>query len=83
MSGDFFTEDDAVSLTRADEYARWLRDPVKCRNCGEPIERWSDSSFRSSTGWSHRNPATEHGDWEGIRCPGRLTGAGPDPDLGE
>ena len=42
-----------------------------CRNCGNTITRHGSSAKRSPTGWSH------WGEWEGIRCPGRLTGAEP------
>ncbi len=44
-----------------------------CGNCGLPITDFTKSAYRSPTGWSH----DRWGGWEGIRCPGRLTGATP------
>jgi hypothetical protein len=42
----------------------------RCRNCGHPISPHA----ASSTGWAHGRTA---GDWQGIRCPRRVTGAAP------
>jgi hypothetical protein len=41
-----------------------------CRNCGLPIRESQQPQARF--GWTHT------GDWEGVRCPGRVTGAVPD-----
>lgn len=40
--------------------------PPSCGNCGFPIE-----NAETSTGWTHV------GNWQGVRCPGRLCGATP------
>jgi hypothetical protein len=55
----------------------WLLDSVVrlCGTCGLPITDFTKSARRSPTGWSH----DRWGGWEGIRCPGRLTGAMPGP----
>lgn len=55
-----------------------MSDPT-CTNCGLPIgpERHRHPLIaersRSPSGWTHV------GAWEGIRCPGRITGACPPP----
>lgn len=41
-----------------------------CQNCGLPIRESQQPQARF--GWTHT------GDWEGVRCPGRVTGAVPD-----
>jgi hypothetical protein len=41
-----------------------------CRNCGLPIRESQQPQARF--GWTHT------GDWQGVRCPGRVTGAVPD-----
>jgi hypothetical protein len=41
-----------------------------CRNCGLPIRE--SQQPQAKFGWTHT------GDWEGVRCPGRVTGAVPD-----
>lgn len=48
-----------------------------CKHDALPITRHTASARRSPTGWSH----ALWGGWEGIRCPGRLTGAEPSEDL--
>lgn len=50
---------------------------VKCRNCGHPVTRAVKSARCSPTGWAH------WGFWQGIRCPGRLTGAEPGDEFTE
>jgi hypothetical protein len=47
-----------------------------CEHDGLPITRHTRSARRSPTGWSH----ARWGGWEGIRCPGALTGATPAED---
>lgn len=57
---------------------RW---PDVCEHCGLPIKRETHNSAlgdrptRSPSGWTHGGPMRD--DWQGIRCPGRLTGAVP------
>jgi len=43
-----------------------------CMNCGRPIRRGA-----TSTGYTHGRTG---GDWQGVRCPGKITGALPWPD---
>lgn len=48
-----------------------------CRNCGLPVapaagRRPGDSP----AGWTH-NPSSVVLGWQGVRCPGRITGAQP------
>jgi hypothetical protein len=50
---------------------------VKCRNCGYPVSRSGNSARRSPTGWAH------WGFWQGIRCPGAVTGAVPGGEFTE
>jgi hypothetical protein len=38
-----------------------------CTNCGDPIK--PDTRSTATTGWTHA------GEWQGIRCQTRLTGA--------
>lgn len=42
-----------------------------CQNCGLPVGR--DEKANAPTGWTHM------GQWQGLRCPGRITGAIPGP----
>ncbi len=56
---------------------RWTSDPdvlatPVCLNC----ERRVRPLASSSTGWTH---GVERGDWQGVRCPGRICGAWPGP----
>jgi hypothetical protein len=43
----------------------------RCRFCNHPI-----IPADTSTGWIHGGPARA---WQGVRCPGRVTGAVPRP----
>lgn len=60
-----------------------------CRNCGLPISEAPKRRVRylgyadvggSSTGWIH-DPGSPILGWQGVRCPGRLTGALPIENL--
>lgn len=42
----------------------------RCRNCGHPVV----PSAASSTNWTHGRVDS---DWQGVRCPRRVTGATP------
>lgn len=44
-------------------------DGLSCANCGNPISR----SPQSTTGWTHGRIVG----WQGVHCPGDLTGAAP------
>jgi hypothetical protein len=56
-----------------DEIAPGDRQPG-CANCGNPIRR----APASPTGWTHgRNRLAR--EWQGMRCPGAITGATPRP----
>lgn len=48
-----------------------------CTHCRHPIMK----DGRSSTGWTHfPDPPDPNKGWQGVRCPGLLTGATPDDD---
>ncbi len=49
---------------------------VACRNCGHPVIR----KMRSPTGWTHYDRQAVWGGWQGMRCPGAITGAVPPDD---
>lgn len=50
-----------------DDYWREIENrPTSCGNCGRPIQ-----SADTSTGWTHV------GNWQGVRCAGKLCGATP------
>jgi hypothetical protein len=42
---------------------------ARCRFCNRRI-----IEADTTTGWTHEGPA---GAWQGVRCPGRVTGATP------
>lgn len=46
-------------------------DITMCAICDLPVTEWGRYARASSTGWVH------WGFWQGVRCPGRLTGAQP------
>jgi hypothetical protein len=46
-----------------------------CMNCDQPIRRAT-----TKTGWTHGDRSAVGGGWQGLRCPGKLTGALPWPD---
>jgi hypothetical protein len=46
-----------------------------CMNCGLPIR-----DATTKTGWTHGDRSAVGGGWQGIRCPGKITGALPWPD---
>lgn len=58
---------DTLGRHRTDEVER-------CKNCGHPIR----ACIGTSTGWEHfPSPPDPTKGWQGVRCPGRLTGAEP------
>lgn len=46
-----------------------------CMNCGLPVRRET-----TKTGWTHGDRGAVGGGWQGVRCPGKVTGALPWPD---
>jgi hypothetical protein len=46
-----------------------------CMNCGLPVRR-----AITKTGFTHGDRGAVGGGWQGVRCPGKLTGALPWPD---
>ncbi len=46
-----------------------------CMNCGLPI-----AAATTKTGWTHGDRTAVKGGWQGVRCPGKITGALPWPD---
>ena len=81
VAGEVITELAAIGPAPA-----W-RPVVKCLNCGRPVHqvRKSDPCLSAThprgrttaTGWDH------WGFWQGVRCPGRLTGAEPGGEFTE
>lgn len=60
-----------------------LGEVTPCRHCGLPITQGHGADYfmrasaeRSPTGWTHLGKSPAEG-WQGIRCPGSLTGATP------
>lgn len=74
--------DPAVEAFREVVREQGLTGPIEvealrlCRNCDNVIV----PSSATSTGWTHGNVegSARGGQWVGVRCPGRLTGAQPD-----
>ena len=67
MSTDYYARQDVTSYGFA----------TLCRICELPVTRRGPSARRSPTGWAH------WGSWQGIRCPGRITGVQPGKKLSE
>jgi hypothetical protein len=44
-----------------------------CKNCGRPIHRSTREACKA--GWDHGRYWGDPDNWQGVRCPGRLTGA--------
>ena len=73
MSNDTFTGQPDCPACESVAACISFRPCAECRNCHRLITRQGSSARRSPTGWSH----ARWGGWEGIRCPGRVTGAVP------
>lgn len=67
-------EDRALAQARADALEAIATEPILCQHCSLPIR----GNPSSSTGWEHYpSPPDPTKGWQGVRCPGRLSGAEP------
>lgn len=83
MTFDGASSGEAVLLARKWAEAEGYHPPTTCTHCGLPVTRglgadhfMRASAERSPTGWTHLGKSPAEG-WQGIRCPGALTGAEP------